>query len=95
MSSRALSRFCCRPPLTGFRHRASGANVGGFSYKAGCASRTHWRTHHYGWLDSTIGNCTGSREVNLSLLLRQLKHLNETLALYGVKTEALDTILLI
>jgi len=33
--------------------------------------------------------------VNLSLLLRQLKHLNETLALYGVKTEALDTILLI
>ena len=71
------------------RHIQSVLRRNGLHYKAECASKTHWRTHHYGWLDRTIADCTGSLKVNLSLLFRQLKHLDETLALYGVEVEAL------
>lgn len=53
------------------RHIQSLLRRSGFLYKSECASRTHWRTHHYGWLDRTIADCTGSLKVSLSLLLRQ------------------------
>ncbi len=45
--------------------------------------------HHHGWLEGTIAACTGSRKVNLSLLFRQLKNLDEILVAYGVEVEAL------
>ena len=51
--------------------------------------KTHWRTHHYGWLTRTIEGCSGSLKVNLSLLLRQLKNLDEILVAYGEEVEAL------
>ena len=61
----------------------------GFHYKPETQCKTHWRTHHYGWLDKTIAGCSGSLKVNLSLLLRQLKSLDEILAAYGEEVEAL------
>ena len=71
------------------RHMLSLLRRNGLHYKAECASKTHWRTHHYGWLARTIEGCSGSLQVNLSLLLRQLKNLDELLAAYGVEVEAL------
>ncbi len=71
------------------RHILSLLRRNGLHYKAECASKTHWRTHHYGWLDRTIADCTGSLKVNLSLLFRQLKHLDEILAAYGDEVDAL------
>ena len=71
------------------RHIQSLLRRNGLHYKAECASKTHWRTHHYGWLDRTLAACTGSLKVNLSLLFRQLKNLDEILAAYGVEVEAL------
>ena len=47
------------------------------------------RTHHYGWLARTIESCTGSLKVNLSLLFRQLKTMDEILAGYCDEVEAL------
>ena len=35
--------------------------------------RTHWTTHHDGWLERTINGLSGSLKINLDLLLRQLK----------------------
>ena len=49
----------------------------GFHYKAETQRKTHWRKHHYGWLESTVTRCSGSLQTNLSLLLRQLKSLDE------------------
>ena len=43
----------------------------------------------WGWLERTIEGCMGSLKVNLSLLLRQLKNLDEIQAAYGVEVEAL------
>ena len=71
------------------RHILSLLRRNGLHYKAVCASKTHWRTHHYGWLDRAIADCTDSLKVNLSLLLRQLKNLDEIVAAYGVEVEAL------
>ena len=61
----------------------------GFHYKPETQRKTHWRTHHYGWLDKTIAGCSGSLKVNLSLLVRQLKSLDDILAGYGEEVEAL------
>jgi hypothetical protein len=47
------------------RHIQSLLRRNGLHYKAECASKTHWRTHRYGWLDRTIADCTGSLKVNL------------------------------
>ena len=44
---------------------------------------------NYGWLNKTIGGCSGSLKVNLSLLLRQLKSLDDILAAHGEEVEAL------
>lgn len=64
------------------RHILSLLRRNGLHYKAECERKTHWRTHHYGWLERTIAGCAGSLKVNLSLLLRQLKTMDETLAAY-------------
>ena len=58
-------------------------------YKAETQHKTHWQTHHYGWLDRTIEACSGSLKFNLSLLVRQLKSLDDILAEYGEEVEAL------
>ena len=71
------------------RHILSLLRRYGLHYKGGCASKTHWRTHHYGWLDRTIAGCTGSLKTNLSLLLRQLQGLDEVLRAYGDEVESL------
>ena len=71
------------------RHILSLLRRNGLHYKAECDHKTHWRTHHYGWLARTIEGCSGSLQVNLSLLLRQLKNLDEILATYGEEIEAL------
>jgi transposase len=71
------------------RHIQSLLRRNGLHYKAECASKTHWRTHHYGWMERTIEGCTGSLKVSLSLLFRQLKNLDEILVAYGVEVEAL------
>lgn len=71
------------------RHIQSLLRRNGYHYKAECERKTHWRTHHYGWLARTIESCTGSLKVNLSLLFRQLKTMDEILAGYGDEVEAL------
>jgi transposase len=71
------------------RHIQSLLRRNGFHYKAETQRKTHWQTHHYGWLEKTIAGCSGSLKVNLSLLLRQLKSLDEILGAYGEEVEAL------
>ncbi len=52
----------------------------GLHYKAQTQYKTHWTKHHYFWLARTIDGLSGSLKVNLELLLRQLKALNEVLS---------------
>jgi transposase len=71
------------------RHIQSLLRRNGLHYKAETQRKTFWQTHHYGWLDRTIEGCSGSLKVNLSLLVRQLRGLDEILAAYGESVEAL------
>jgi transposase len=71
------------------RHVQSLLRRNGLHYKAEVESKTHWRTPHYAWLESTIEGRSGSLKVNLSLLLRQLKRLDDILAAYDEEIEAL------
>ncbi len=71
------------------RHIGSLLRRNGLHYKAETARKTHWQTHHYGWLDRTIEGCSGSLKTNLELLVRQLKSLDDILAAYGKEVEAL------
>ena len=61
----------------------------GLHYKAQTGNKSHWTKLHYGWLARTIDGVSGSLKVNLELLLRQLKGLNEILTEYGQQIEAL------
>jgi transposase len=61
----------------------------GLHYKAQTQYKTHWTKHHYFWLTRTIDGLAGSLKVNLELLLRQLKALNEILLGYGQQIEVL------
>ena len=58
-------------------------------YKAETGNKTHWTQLHYGWLDRTIDSLSGSVKINLELLLRQLKGMNEILIEYAQQIEAL------
>jgi transposase len=71
------------------RHIQSLLRRNGLHYKAETQRKTYWQSHHYGWLERTIEACSGSLKVNLSLLVRQLKSLDETLAGYGEEVETL------
>lgn len=71
------------------RHIGSLLRRDGLHYKAETARKTHWQTHHYGWLDRTIKGCSGSLRVNLGLLVRQLKSFDGILAAYGEEVETL------
>lgn len=61
----------------------------GRHYKVETQNKTHWTLHHYCWLDRTIEASSGSLKVNLALLLRQLKGINNILTEYGQQIEAL------
>ena len=61
----------------------------GLHYKAQTGNKSHWTKLHYCWLARTIDGLSGSLKVNLELLLRQLKGLNEILTEYGQQIEAL------
>ncbi len=71
------------------RHIQSLLRRNGLHYKADTQRKTHWQTHHYGWLERTIEGCSGSLKVNLALLVRPLKSLDDILAAYGEEVEAL------
>ncbi len=71
------------------RHIQSLLRRNGLHYKAETQRKTYWQTHHYGWIERTIETCSGSLKVNLSLLVRQLKTLDETLAAYSEEVYAL------
>ena len=51
--------------------------------------KSHWTKIHYSWLPRTIDGLSGSLKINLELLLRQLKALNEVLTEYGQQIEVL------
>jgi transposase len=61
----------------------------GRHFKAETHYKTHWTLPHYAWLDRTIEVASGSFKVNLSLLVRQLKALNDVLAEYAEQVEVL------
>jgi len=61
----------------------------GLHYKAETGNKSHWTKHHYCWLARTIDGLSGSLKVNLELLLRQLKGLNQIVAEYGQQIEVL------
>lgn len=61
----------------------------GLHYKAHTGNKSHWTKHHYCWLERTIEGVPGSLKVNLDLLLRQLKGLNQILTEYGQQIEVL------
>jgi transposase len=58
-------------------------------YKAQTQSKTHWTTHHDGWLERTINATSGSLNVNLELLLRHLQGVTTILAGYDQQIEEL------
>lgn len=61
----------------------------GLHYKAQTQNKSHWTKHHYGWLERTVEGLSGSLEVNLQLLLRQLKGLDEIVREYDRQVELL------
>jgi transposase len=71
------------------KHLQSVLRRNGLHYKAETGNKSHWTKHHYCWLARTIDGLSGSLKVNLELLLRELKGLNEILAEYGQQVEVL------
>jgi transposase len=71
------------------KHLQSVLRRSGLHYKAETGNKSHWTKHHYCWLERTIDGLPGSLKVNLELLLRQLKALNEVLSDYGQQIEVL------
>ena len=61
----------------------------GLHYKAETGNKSHWTKQHDCWLVRTIDGLSGSLKVNLELLLRQLKALNEVLTDFGQQIEVL------
>ncbi len=71
------------------KHIQSLLRRNGFHYKAETQRKTHWRKHHYSWLERTVEGCSTGLRTNLSLLLRQLKSLDDILVAYGEEIGAL------
>jgi len=71
------------------KHLQSVLRRSGLHYKAETGNKSHWTKHHYCWLERTIDGLPGSLKVNLELLLRQLKALNEVLSDYSQQIEVL------
>ena len=64
----------------------------GLHDKALTQNKSHWTTHHSSWLERTIAGVSGSLKVNLALLLRQLKGLNDILAEYTQQIEVMASL---
>jgi hypothetical protein len=58
-------------------------------FKAQIGFKSHWTKPHYAWLRRTIKGSSGSLRVNLTLLLRQIRDLDQVLAEYGQHIEEL------
>ena len=71
------------------KHMQSLLRRSGLHYSVQTGNKTHWTKHHYGWLDRTIEGLSGSLKVNLELLLRQLKAMNDILDEYEQQIEEL------
>lgn len=71
------------------RHLQSLLRRNGLHYRGETGNKSHWTKHHYCWLQRTVKGASGSLKVNLSLLLREIKGLNEILAEYGQQIEEL------
>jgi transposase len=71
------------------RHMHALLRRNGLHYKAQTGYKSHWTKPHYAWLQRTIKGSCGSLQVNLSLLLRQIRGLDEVLAEYGQHIEQL------
>jgi transposase len=63
----------------------------GWHFKAQTGFKSHWTKPHYAWLRRTIEGSSGSLRVNLTLLLRQSRDLDQVLAEYGQHIEELAT----
>jgi transposase len=61
----------------------------GLHFKAQTGYKSHWTKPHYAWLRRTIKGSSGSLQVNLALLLRQIRDLDQVLAEYGQHIEQL------
>ena len=61
----------------------------GLHFKAQTGYKSHWTKLHYAWLRRTIKGSSGSLQVNLALLLRQIRDLDQVLAEYGQHIEDL------
>jgi len=71
------------------RHLQSLLRRHGLYYRSENKTRTHWTKHHYCWLERTTEDCEGSLKVNLQLLLKQIKALDEVLAIYTQEIDAM------
>jgi len=71
------------------KHMQAVLRRSGLHYKAETGNKSPWTKHHYCWLARTIDGLSGSLKVNLELLLRQLKGLNQILTEYGHQIEEL------
>ena len=71
------------------KHMQSLLRRNGLHYKAETGNKTHWTRHHHGWLERTINDLSGSIRVNLDLVLRQLKAMNDILTEYDQQIEVL------
>jgi len=63
----------------------------GRHYKAETQRRTQWSRLHYHWIEQVIEQSSGSLQINLRLLLGQLKSIDTTLVEYGEAVDALAT----
>jgi len=71
------------------RHIQALLRRNGQHFKEQTCYKTHWTKPHYGWLNKVVEHATGSFQVNLTLLLCQLKGIDAILAEYGQQVEAL------
>lgn len=63
----------------------------GRHFKAQTRYKSHWTKPHYFWLERTIESARGSFKVNLALLIRQFKDIDNILAEYGQQIEVMAT----
>lgn len=61
----------------------------GLHYQAETGNKSHWTQLHDAWLQRTIKGSSGSLKANLTLLLRQIRGLDEVLAAYRQQIDQL------
>jgi len=71
------------------RHLQALLRRNGLHYRAETGNKRHWTKPHYAWLQRTIKGSSGSLQVNLNLLLCQIRGLDGALVAYGQRIEEL------